>query len=143
MVTISLKFLTVKKDKILTIVEFIWIITHNSQCITLLNVSMIKGKCKINKKPSKLKDKTRLIPKETWVPFKLYPEEYLHRIQWLNFIKIGPKNAEIVVLEQPEPKISFTTQPWWVAFKEPVNYNNVQLTKFLLFSPLNVCNKKE
>ena len=77
------------------------------------------------------------------MPFKLYPEEYLHRIQWLNFIKIGPKNTEIVVLEQPEPKIFFTTQPWWVAFKEPVNYNNVQLTKFLLFSPLNVCNKKE
>ena len=65
MLTISLKFLTVKKDKILTIVEFIWIITHNSQRITLLNVSMIKGKCKINKKPSKLKDKSRLIPKET------------------------------------------------------------------------------
>ena len=25
--------------------EFIWIITHNSQCITLLKVSMIKSKC--------------------------------------------------------------------------------------------------
>ena len=34
-------------DKIFKIVPFIWIITHNSQRITLLNVSMIKGKCKI------------------------------------------------------------------------------------------------
>ena len=45
----SVKYPTVKKkkDKILKIVEFIWIITHISQCITLLSVSMIKGKCKI------------------------------------------------------------------------------------------------
>ena len=44
----SLKYLTVKKrDKILEIVEFISIIAHNSQCITLLSVSMIKGTCKI------------------------------------------------------------------------------------------------
>ena len=31
------------------------------------------------------------------MPFKLYPEKnnYLHKTQWLNFIKIGPENAEI------------------------------------------------
>ena len=40
-----------KKDKkILKIVEFIRIITHNSQHKTLLNVTMIKGKCKIKQK---------------------------------------------------------------------------------------------
>ena len=42
-----------KKYKILKIVEFIWIITHDSQHITLLSVSMIKGKCKIKQKRSK------------------------------------------------------------------------------------------
>ena len=31
--------------------------------------------------------------------------------------KIGPKNAEIAVLEQLAPKLFFTTQPWWEAFK--------------------------
>ena len=57
-------------------------------------------------------------------------------VKWLKFIKIGTKNAEIGVLEQLEPKIFFATQPWWVAFKEPVNYKNAQLTKFSLFPPL-------
>ena len=44
-----------KKDKkIFKIVEFIWIITHNSQQHkTLLNVTMIQGKCKIKQKRSK------------------------------------------------------------------------------------------
>ena len=32
-----------KTNKNLKIVEFIWIITHNSQHKTLVNVSMIKG----------------------------------------------------------------------------------------------------
>ena len=51
----SLKCLIVKKkeDKILKIVEFMWIITHNSQLVSLLCVSMIKGKCKIKQKRSK------------------------------------------------------------------------------------------
>ena len=40
-------------DKILKIVEIIWFITHNSQRIVPLNVSMIKGKCKIKQKRSK------------------------------------------------------------------------------------------
>ena len=52
-----LKCLTVKKkkkiDSTLKIVKFIWIITHNSQCKTLLNVTIIKGKCKIKQKQSK------------------------------------------------------------------------------------------
>ena len=52
------------------------------------------------------------------------------------YFKVGTKNAEIAVLEQLEPKIFFAIQPWWVAFKEPVDYKNVQLTKFSLFSPL-------
>ena len=39
-----------KKDKILKIVGFIWIITHNYQNKTLLNVSMINVKCKIKQK---------------------------------------------------------------------------------------------
>ena len=46
----SLKCPTVKEkkiEKIHKIVEFIWIITHNSQRKTFLNASMIKGKCKI------------------------------------------------------------------------------------------------
>ena len=34
-------------------IEIIWIITHNSQHITLLSVSMIKVKCKIKQKQSK------------------------------------------------------------------------------------------
>ena len=42
----SLKCPTVKNK----IVELIWIITHNSQRITLLSVSMIKAKCKIKQK---------------------------------------------------------------------------------------------
>ena len=42
-----------KEDKILKIVEFMWIITHNSQLVSLLCVSMIKGKCKIKQKRSK------------------------------------------------------------------------------------------
>ena len=44
----SLKYLTVqkKKDKILKIVDIIWDITDKSQCITLLNVSIIKDKIK-------------------------------------------------------------------------------------------------
>ena len=44
-----------KKDKrkMLKIVEFMWIITHNSQHETLLHVTMIKGKCKIKQKQSK------------------------------------------------------------------------------------------
>ena len=48
----SLKCPTVKKKdkKILKIVDFIWIITHNSQHKTLLNVTMIKGKCKMKQK---------------------------------------------------------------------------------------------
>ena len=49
---------------------------------------------------------------------------------------MGPKNAEIAVLELPELKMFFATQPWWVAFKEPVDYKNVRLTTFSLFSPL-------
>ena len=58
----SQKCPTVKKkekkkeiDKILKMVEIIWIITHNynSQPIPLLNISMIKGKCKIKQKWSK------------------------------------------------------------------------------------------
>ena len=64
-----------KKDKILTIVQIIWIITHNSQRITLLNASMIKGKYKAKEKRSKWKDESRLISKETRMPFKLYPEK--------------------------------------------------------------------
>ena len=63
-----------KKDKILKIVEFIWIITHNYQNKTLLNVSMINGKCKIKQKRIKQKDESRLISKETQMPFKLFPE---------------------------------------------------------------------
>ena len=39
-----------KIDKILKIVEFIWIITHYSQHKTLLNVSMINSQCKIKQK---------------------------------------------------------------------------------------------
>ena len=42
-----------KIDKILKIVEFIWIITHNSQHKTLLNASMINGKFKIKQKQIK------------------------------------------------------------------------------------------
>ena len=42
-----------------------WIITHNSQQKTLLNATMIKGKCKIKQKRSKQKDKSRLISKKT------------------------------------------------------------------------------
>ena len=56
MLTNYLKCPTVKKKKdkkILTIIEFIWIITHNSQRKTLVNVSMIKRKCKIKQKQSK------------------------------------------------------------------------------------------
>ena len=51
----SLKCLIVKKkkDKILKIVEFMCIITHNSQLVSLLCVSMIEGKCKIKQKWSK------------------------------------------------------------------------------------------
>ena len=53
----SLKYLTVKKNiyiyiyiyKTLKIVEFIWILTHDSQHITLLGVSMIKGNVRENK----------------------------------------------------------------------------------------------
>ena len=55
--------------------------------------------------------------------------------------KIGPKNAEIAVLEQLAPKLFFTTQPWWEAFKETVDYKNVRLTKFSLFSPLKLFQK--
>ena len=54
--------------------EFIWNITHNPQRITLLNVSMIKGKCQITQKRNKQKNESRLISKETLMPFKLYPE---------------------------------------------------------------------
>ena len=69
----SLKCPTVKKkEKILKIVEFIWIITHNSQHRMLLNVTMIKGKCKIKQKRSKQKDESRLISKKTQMPFKGY-----------------------------------------------------------------------
>ena len=46
------------------------------------------------------------------------------------FIKIGPKNAEMAVSEQPEPKLFLPTQPWRVAFKEPVDCENVGLAKF-------------
>ena len=55
----SLKCPTIKKQtkkkihKILTIVEIIWIITHNSQCIGLIHVSMIKRKYTIKQKRSK------------------------------------------------------------------------------------------
>ena len=70
----SLKCLTVKKKKEKKI-EIIWIITHNSQHITLLSVSMIKVKCKIKQKQSKQKDESRLISKENRMPFKLYPEK--------------------------------------------------------------------
>ena len=38
---------------------------------------------------------------------KLCPEKKVSRIQCLKFIQIGPKNAEIAVLEQLEPKIFF------------------------------------
>ena len=54
----------------------------------------------------------------------------------VKFIKISPKNAKIAVLEQLEPKIFLATQPWWVAFKEPVEYKNVWMTKFSQFLPL-------
>ena len=58
----SLKCATVKKKKkkkkkkneILKIVEFFWIITHNSQRITILSVSMVKGKCKIKQKTEQI-----------------------------------------------------------------------------------------
>ena len=61
----SLKCPTVKKEKILKIVEFIQIINRNSECITVLSVSMIKGKWKIKQKQIKLKDESRLIYNET------------------------------------------------------------------------------
>ena len=64
-----------KIDKILKIVEFIWIITHNSQHKTLLNASMINGKFKIKQKQIKQKDKSRLISREIGMPFKLFPEK--------------------------------------------------------------------
>ena len=51
----SLKCLTVKKDKIIKIVEYIWIITHNSQCIIPLSVSIIKVKCKKRQKTEQIK----------------------------------------------------------------------------------------
>ena len=70
---------------------------------------MINGKCKIKQKWIKKKDKSRLISKETWMPFKLFPEKNIFKVQWLKFSKIGPKNAEIAVLEQLEPKILFVT----------------------------------
>ena len=51
-------------------------------------------------------------------------------------VKIGPKNAEIAVLEQLEPKIFFTTQPWWLAFEEPVHYEKCPTDKaFTIFTP--------
>ena len=61
-----------KKDKrkMLKIVEFMWIITHNSQHETLLHVTMIKGKCKIKQKQSKQKDESRRISIKTQMPFK-------------------------------------------------------------------------
>ena len=43
-----------KKVEILTIVEFFWIITHNSQRIILLGVSMVKGQCKIKQKTEQI-----------------------------------------------------------------------------------------
>ena len=43
------------------------------------------------------------------MPFKLFPEKNIFKVQWLKFSKIGPKNAEIAVLEQLEPKILFVT----------------------------------
>ena len=49
----SLKCPRIKK-KILKIVEYIWIITHNSQHITLLNISMMEGKCKIKQKTEQI-----------------------------------------------------------------------------------------
>ena len=42
-----------------------WIITHNSQHITLLNVNMIKGECRIKQKQNKQKDEGRLMSKVT------------------------------------------------------------------------------
>ena len=73
------------------------------------------------------------------MPFKLYlAKNNLHRIQWLKFIKIGSKSAEIAVLEQPELKTFFATQPCSVAFKESVDYKNVRLTKFSLSATLTV-----
>ena len=51
-----------KKDKVLKIIEFIWIITHNSQPTTLCSVSTIKGKCKIKQKKKQIErwEKTNL-----------------------------------------------------------------------------------
>ena len=49
---------------------------------------------------------------------------------------MGPKNAEIAVLEQLEPKIFFATQSWWVAIQDPEDYKNVRLIKCSLFSSL-------
>ena len=42
-----------KKDKIIKTVDIIWVITDKSQCITLLNVSIVKDKCKIKQKRNK------------------------------------------------------------------------------------------
>ena len=60
------KFSKMSDNKKKKIVEFIWIITHNSQHKALLNVSIINGK---------YKDESRLISKETRMPFKLFPEK--------------------------------------------------------------------
>ena len=78
------------------------------------------------------------------MPFKLYPEkkEYLHKIHWLRFIQIGPKNAEIAVLEQLEPKIFFTIQPWWVGFKNP-DYESLTDKVFTIFTPGDNMNTKK
>ena len=57
------------------LLEFIWIITHKSQGITLLSVSMIKGKFQIKQIWSNQKDESRLISKKTQMSFKLCPEK--------------------------------------------------------------------
>ena len=51
-------------------------------------------------------------------------------------VEIGLKNTEIAVLEKLEPKIFFTTQPWWLAFEEPVPYTKCPTDKaFTIFTP--------
>ena len=37
-------------------------------------------------------------------------KEYLHKVQWLKFIKIGLKSGEIAVPEQLKPKIFLATE---------------------------------
>ena len=77
-------------------------------------------------------EQTERISKETRMPFKLYPQKNnLHKIPWLKFIKISPKNAEIAVPEQLEAKFFFATQQWWVAFKQKCPTEKI----FTIFTP--------